>query len=143
MGRGASKTVQPVSFRFDSATVEGLRERATQRPENQTELAERYIVEGMRQDEHPLIHFRDGAGGRRPSLLGSKLDVADIVTTIRQNENSIPAAAEYLEIPVEQVEAAAQYYADYKDEVDAWIRQSEEIANREHERFVRQQEAFA
>ena len=143
MGRGDSKTVQPVSFRFDLATVEELRERATQRPENQTELAERYIVEGMRQDEHPLIHFRDGASGRRPSLLGSGLDVADIVTTIRQNKNSIPAAAEYLEIPVEQVEAAAQYYADYKDEVEAWIRQSEEIANRERERFVRQQEAFA
>jgi hypothetical protein len=27
-------------------------------------------------DEHPLIYFRDGASGRRPALLGTRLDVA-------------------------------------------------------------------
>jgi len=32
----------------------------------QTALAERYIEEGIRQDEHPLIYFREGAAGRRP-----------------------------------------------------------------------------
>jgi hypothetical protein len=30
-------------------------------------------------DEHPAIYFRDGADGRRPALLGTRLDVADVI----------------------------------------------------------------
>jgi uncharacterized protein (DUF433 family) len=146
MARGKTKSRQiskPVSFRFSEETVSSLRDLAGRRPESQTDLAERYIVEGMRQEEHPLIRFRDGAGGRRPSILGTRLDVADIVTAIRENEASVPETAEVLGIPVEQVEAAARYYADYKGEVDVWIQEGIELADREHERWVRQQEAFA
>jgi hypothetical protein len=44
----------------------------------------RYIEEGIRQDEHPLIYFREGAAGRRPALLGSRLGVAEAIETIRQ-----------------------------------------------------------
>ena len=146
MGRGGSKAkerTKPVSFRFSEGTIQSLKARARRRPESQTDLAERYIVEGMRQEEHPLIRFRAGAGGRRPSLLGTRLDIADVVTTIRQNENSLPDTAEALGIPIVQVEAAVSYYADYKGEIDAWIEESIEISNREHERWTRQQEAFA
>ena len=58
----------------------------------------------MRQDEHPLIYFRESAAGRRPALLGSRLDVAAVLTTLRQNENSVDETADYLEIPIEHVE---------------------------------------
>jgi hypothetical protein len=45
-------------------------------------LAERYIEEGLRHDEHPLIYFRDREIGRRPALLGTRLDVAEVISTI-------------------------------------------------------------
>lgn len=54
-------------------------------------------------------------------LLGTRLDVADVITTIKQNDNSVAEAAEYLEVPIEQINACLRYYADYKDEIDAWI----------------------
>jgi uncharacterized protein (DUF433 family) len=76
-----------------------------------------YIEEGIRQDEHTLIYFRDGAAGRRPALLGSRLDVAEAIETIRQNDGSVEEAASYPEIPVEQLEAAA-HSGEYTDEVD-------------------------
>jgi uncharacterized protein (DUF433 family) len=79
-------------------------------------------------DEHPLIYIRDGEAGRRPALLGSRLDVAEVLITIRQNGNSVEEAAGYLEIPVELVDACLRYYADYKDEIDAWIERSAAIA---------------
>lgn len=132
-----------VAFRFDPSTVEHLKQRAAEVRAAQTELAERYIQEGLRQDEHPLISFRDGAAGRRPVLLGSRLSVADIVQTIRQNDNSVNEAAEYLEIPLEQVQAALRYYADFKDEVDAWMARTETLGERERRRLERQRAALS
>ena len=137
------KTKRSVSFRFDPITVKRLKDHAAEAGTGQTALAERYIDEGIRQDEHPLIYFREGAAGRRPALLGSRLDVADAITTIRQSEGSVEEAAEYLEVPVEQLEAAARYYGEYKDEVDELIERSRLAAERERERWRRGHEALA
>jgi uncharacterized protein (DUF433 family) len=93
--------------------------------------AERDIEEGLRRDEHPLVYFRDGEAGRRPALLGTRLDVADVIATIRQNGDSVEEAADYLEIPFEHVDACLRYYVDYKNEIDAWIERSRAIAERE------------
>lgn len=141
MAGGQNK--QAVSFRFQPGTLAQLRRRARSARAAQTDLVERYVQEGLRHDEHPSIHFRDGAAGRRPALLGSRLDVADVINTIRQNENSIEEAAEYLEIPVEQAEAALAYYADYKPEIDDWIERGRAIAEEERERWQRQRNALA
>jgi uncharacterized protein (DUF433 family) len=144
MGREQSKqNKQSVSFRFDPITVKRLKDHASESAAGQTALAERYIDEGIRQDEHPLIYFREGAAGRRPALLGSRLDVADAITTIRQNGGSVEETASYLEIPVEQLEAAARYYGEYKDEVDELIDRSRLAAERERELWRRGQEALA
>jgi uncharacterized protein (DUF433 family) len=139
----AATTKKSVAFRFNRVTVARLKQRAQETHAPQTALAERYIEEGLRHDEHPLIYFRDGAAGRRPALLGARLDVADVITTIRQNENSVEETAAYLEIPREQVDACLRYYADHKDEVDAWIEQVRTIAERERERWQRRQQALA
>jgi len=141
MAAPASK--QSVAFRFDPITVARLKRRAQETHAPQTALAERYIQEGLRHDEHPLIYFRDGELGRRPALLGTRLDVAEVITTIRQNDNSADEAADYLEIPSEHVEACLNYYADYKDEIDAWTERIHTIAQRERERFQRRQQALA
>jgi uncharacterized protein (DUF433 family) len=136
-------TKQSVAFRFDRATVRHLKQRAQELHAPQTALAERYIEEGLRHDEHPLIHFRDAEMGRRPALLGTRLDVAEVITTLRQNDNSLEDTAEYLEITLEQVEACLRYYADYKEEIDAWTERALTIARREHERWRRRQQALA
>ena len=134
---------QSVSFRFDPVTVKRLKRRAAESAAGQTALAERYIEEGIRSDEHPLIYFREGAAGRRPALLGSRLDVTEAIATIRQNGGSVEEAASYLEIPVEQLEAAARYYGEYTEEVDEAIERSRLAAERERERWRRGQEALA
>jgi uncharacterized protein (DUF433 family) len=136
-------TKQSIAFRFDRITVARLKQRAQETHSPQTALAERYIEEGLRRDEHPRVYFRDGEAGRRPALLGTRLDVADVVTTIRQNGNSVEEAADYLEIPPEHVEACLRYYADYTDEIDAWIERSHAIAQRERERWQRRRRALA
>jgi uncharacterized protein (DUF433 family) len=138
----AATTKKSVAFRFNRITAARLKQRAQETHAPQTALAERYIEEGLRHDEHPLIYFRDGAMGRRPALLGTRLDVAQVVTTIRQNHNSVDEAAELLEIPATHLEACVRYYADYKDEIDSWIERFNATAERERERFQRQRQAL-
>ena len=141
MGRSGRK--QGVSFRFDPRTVERLKQRSDQVGTPQAALAERYVEEGMRTDEHPGIYFRDGGSGRRPAVLGTRLDVAQVVETLRQNENSIEETADYLDISPSQVEVALRYYAAYRDEVDEWIGQSRQISERERDLWLRRQEALS
>ncbi len=139
----ATQTKRSVAFRFSLATAARLKQRALETHAPQTALAERYIEEGLRHDENPSIYFRDGEMGRRPALLGTRLDVADVIATIKQNGNSVAEAAEYLEVPIEQINACLHYYADYKDEIDAWIARSLAIAERERDRWRRRQQALA
>jgi len=134
---------QGVSFRFHPRTLERLKQRSREVGAPQAALAERYIEEGMRVDEHPGISFREGGSGRRPAVLGTRLDVEQIIETLRQNGNSIEETAEYLDIPAEQVETAVRYYVAHWDEVDEWIEQSRVIAEREREVWRRRQEALA
>lgn len=141
MARESSK--QGVSFRFDPRTLERLKRRSREVGSPQAVLAERYIDEGMRMDEHPAIYFRDGGSGRRPAVLNTRLDVAQIIETLRQNANSIEETADYLDLSPAQVDAAVRYYADYKDEIDAWLDQSREIAERERDLWRRRQQALA
>ena len=138
MVRG-SEAKQQVAFRVQARTLAHLKRRVRESGLSQTELAERYLEEGLRLDEHSLIAFRDGAAGRRPGLHGSRLDVWQVVETVKQN-GSVEEAAAYLELPVEKVQAAMRYYADYTDEIDAWTARANALAEREQASWRRQQE---
>jgi uncharacterized protein (DUF433 family) len=141
MARGDKK--KAVSFRFATGTVERLKERSTEVGSGQGALAERYIEEGLRMDGHPGISFRDGGSGRRPALIGTRLDVADVIETLRQNSSSVDQTADYLDLSPAQVETAVRYYAEYQGEVDAWIAQSQAIAARERELGMKRTAALA
>jgi uncharacterized protein (DUF433 family) len=88
-------------------------------------LAQRYIEEGLRHDEHPLVHFLDGPSGRRASLVGRGLDVWEVIATVKDNGGAVGLAAQYLGVPVGLVEAAVAYYGDHHEEIDAEIEANE------------------
>jgi uncharacterized protein (DUF433 family) len=142
MARSAAAK-QPLAFRVLPRTLEHLKRRAHEAGQPQTALAERYIEEGLRMDEHPLIYFRDGAAGRRPAVLGTRLDVADVIETLHQNDRSVERTATYLELPVDRIEACLRYYADYGDEIDGWIDRARAISEREEARWQRRSEVLA
>jgi uncharacterized protein (DUF433 family) len=84
-------------------------------------LAQRYVDEGLRNSDHPLVRFADGPSGRRAALVGSGLDVWEAITSLREHENDLTATASYLEIPLGLVEAAVNYYGAYREEIDEQI----------------------
>jgi uncharacterized protein (DUF433 family) len=132
------------SIRIEADMKEELERRARDAGVTPAVLYERFIGEGLRHDSHPLIVFRDGAAGRRPVLVGSRLTVAQVIETLLASDGrSIEDAAEFLELPPSHVRECVRYYADYRDEVDAWRERSAETAERERAAWQREQAVLA
>ncbi|MGI8411129.1 MAG: hypothetical protein ACR2LV_01015 [Solirubrobacteraceae bacterium] len=110
-----------LSMRPSKRTLERLRTRARLLGEKHTVLAERYLEEGIRMDEHPGIHFIDGPGGRRPAVIGTGLDVWEVVMVAKDNEGSAKETAAYLEVDPRLIESALRYYGANRDEIDVWL----------------------
>ena len=127
------------SFRLDRRTAEQLDAAAAASGESRNALAERLLREALRLEEHPMIRFRTGAAGRRePVLAGTRLLVRDVIATLREHGNHVDATADYFGVPRGTLVAAAGYYADFADEVDADAQLAEAAAQRERERWERQ-----
>jgi uncharacterized protein (DUF433 family) len=134
---------RPRSFRLADSVLAALEDRARESGESANALAERYLQEGLRREDHPLIVFREGATGRRPALVGTRLDVAQVVDTLRESDNSVEATAEYLDVPLQLVRAAVRYYAEFPGEVDEWREKTRVVAEREEEAWRREQAVLA
>ena len=121
------------SFRLAPEALRKLEQRARDTATSQAALAERYLDEGFRRDEHPAIGFIDGPTGRRPRVAGTGLDVWEVVETFKNADGSVDDAAIYLGIPARLIREALRYYADYGPEIDAWIQHTHETSDREQE----------
>ena len=133
---------QPISLRLQETTISRLGVRAERIDLKPRTLAQRYVEEGLRMDEHPLVRFVDGPAGRRASLVGS-IDVWEAIEVIRENDNDVTAASEYLQVPAGLLQAAVAYYGAYQDEVDAWIERNRQEMEDAHAAFLAGQAALA
>lgn len=68
---------------------------------------------------------RGTAGGCRGARRSSPFAVWEVSATVRDNEGSVPPAAQYLQVPAGLVEAAVAFYGEYHDEIDAEIETNE------------------
>lgn len=119
--------------------MELLDQRARELSESRNALAERMLAEALRTERHPLITFRTGGSGlRRPGLAGSRIYVWQLLSMLRAGD-SVAEVADALSLPESHVQAAVDYYADFKDEVDAFEAEELEYADREYERWLRAQ----
>jgi uncharacterized protein (DUF433 family) len=115
-----------------------LDERAAERAESRNSLAQRLLDEGLRRERHPLISFRQNADGRRrPALIGTRLYVWQIVSTVRGEKGSVEAAARYLSLTPAQIRAALAYHADFEEDVEREAAEEAEFSRREEERHRR------
>jgi uncharacterized protein (DUF433 family) len=68
-----------------------------------------------------MLRFADGPSGRRAALVGSGLDVWEVIAAVRENDDDPAQTAALLEIPERLVQAAIAYYGEHRDEIDAEI----------------------
>lgn len=122
----------PLNLRLPESTFERLGVRARRKQLEARTLAQRYVEEGLRADEHPLVRFVDGPAGRRARFVGTGCDVWEVVAAVRDNDGDVAETAEFLELPLGVVEAAVGYYGAYPDEIDGWIARNEQEAADAH-----------
>ncbi len=115
----------PVSIRFrDERVMRLVKAEAKVRGKSTSALAEELIDEALRMRRHPLITFRDNPAGRRPVTVDGP-EVWEIVGAIVGSD--LPAAKRIDRVvdefgyPRRIVEAAMAYYAEYTEEIDAWL----------------------
>jgi uncharacterized protein (DUF433 family) len=123
-------------------TLERLDARAHQIRESRTGLAERYLEEGLRMDEHPGIGFADGPTGRRAVLTGTGLDVWEVIGTVKQSRGSVAAAARYLQLAPAQVRSAVRFYTAFPAEVDDMLARQARAAQQEEDAARRERAAM-
>src|SRR6266516_5253925 len=119
---------QPLSVRLSEATIRRLGARARHVHLPPRTLAQRYVEEGLRMDEHPLVRFAEGPAGRRARLLGTGKDVWEVIAAVRDNDGDAAETARYLEIPLGLVQDAITYYGAYAHAIDQWIEANEQEA---------------
>ena len=132
-------------MRLGPTTLDKLERQSRQRGEPKTRLGERLLEEGLRMAEHPGVVFRDGPAGRRPALSGGP-DVWEVIETLQQvegtGEEAIVTTATWASLTPAQVRIAVRYYGDFRDEIDTWIRENREMAERERAAWQRAQDAL-
>ena len=131
------------TMRMERAVHADLAARAERTGESRAALAERYIEEGLRRDEHPEVVFRDSSLGRRAMLAGTRLEIWQVIETLRNSGNSIEEAAEYLGLPASKVRACLSYYAAYQGDVDGHARRQRRENERAEAAWRREQELLS
>jgi hypothetical protein len=124
-----ARATRNFSARWATDVLDRLRKRGEAEGISKSRLAERYVDEGIRMDEHPGIEFRDGPAGRRAALQRGP-DVWEVVMILRDYErhegDAIATFAEHLNLAVSQVEAGVRYYAAFPEEIDDRINRNQD-----------------
>src|ERR1019366_10694910 len=124
----------PLSVRLSEATIHRLGVRAQRVHLPPRTLAQRYVEEGLRMDDHPLVRFAEGPAGRRARLVGGP-DIWEVIAVAQDNDGDLRETAAYLELPLGLVQAAAAYYGTYQQEVDERIARNRREADEAHAAF--------
>lgn len=141
-----SDSARTFSARWDVDVLDRLERLSEQVGTSRSRLAERYVDEGTRMDEHPGVVFRDGPAGRRAALAGGP-DVWEVMQTIQsgkaRGDAAVAAAAALLNLTEHQIRAAVRYYAAYPVEVNERIRRNVEEADAAEAAWKREQAALS
>ncbi len=106
-----------------------------------------FIDESLRGYEHPGIVFRPGPTGRRAALSGGP-DVWEVIAALHavragnpdlEGDLLLSELSGVTGLDVSRVVVAFRYYAAYPDEIDERIASNSEVAEREEQLWVAQQ----
>ncbi len=122
-----------LSVRVDDDLLQRLEDQCRKSGQSRSALAKQLLEEGLRMERHPGIVFRPGPAGRRPALVAGP-DVWEIARIFRDwegaPEDKLPYLVDELLLTPQQVETAAGYYDEFREEIGAWLDRLDAEADR-------------
>ncbi len=119
MGRGGQKA-EPFSIRLRTEDDRFVKEEARRLRRSRGAVVEAYASEAIRMRRYPGIAFRGEDYRRRAWVLGTGLDVWEIVALLRDFGSERELVAEY-GLTLGQVRIALVYYREFGEEIDELI----------------------
>ena len=113
----------PFSMRLSDVTDQLVSEEAKRTRRTKGAVVEALAEEALRTRRFPGIAFRGSDWNRRPWMIGTALDLWEIVAASRTHRTPSEMAAA-TELTEPQIRLALAYYAEFPDEIDAAIADS-------------------
>lgn len=114
--------------------MEDVRDRAPEEDRDERELLEEMLQESVRQRRFPGIGFKGGLTGRRAYVIGTGLDVWEIVRMHADMGRELLLESSG-SVSERSLNLALAYYEAYPDEVDAAIDESNRPPEYWHELY--------
>jgi uncharacterized protein (DUF433 family) len=112
------------------AALQRQAERSRQSPDT---LAENWLRQHLDLERHPELEWRQGPDGWRVGIRDTAIDVYTVVGYSHAGYSPQEIASELLpRLSLEQVRAALRYYAEYPDEIDRTLAESETESSKAH-----------
>ena len=110
-----------------------LQRQATRNRTSLDALAERWLKQHLDLGRYPELEWRQGSGGWRVGIRGTAIDVYTVIGYSQAGYSLQEIVDELLpRLSIEQVRAALRYYAEYPDEIDQILVESETKVSRAH-----------
>lgn len=115
-------------MRIDPESLRALEREARRTGSPLTSLAAELLEDGLVMRVYPGIYLRQSSRGRRPALMGHRIDVQHVVETLAAEGGDLQRAAEHFGVAVGLIRSAMEYYTDHRAAVDAAIASDREFA---------------
>ena len=114
-------------------TYTALQHQASRRQQAPDSLAEVWLKQRLNLENYPDLEWRQGVGGWRAGIKGTAIDVYTVVGYALAGYSPQEIAADLLpQLSFDQVRATLQYYAEYPDEIDQILAESEPESVKAH-----------
>ncbi|MGH3372687.1 MAG: hypothetical protein ACRDPR_22095 [Nocardioidaceae bacterium] len=125
--------VRPTSFRLPEALLDRLEAESRTKGVSVTGLVAVLLDEGLKVRRFPGVVYRDGPTGRRAGLVGGP-DIWEVVRDLRHAPGKGVKRIEHLAaatgLSAARIRLAADFYAEFPEEVDARVAADEQAGDR-------------
>src|SRR5438309_4637201 len=128
------RKTQPLSLRLTARLERFVNEESRRTKRSKGAVIEALADEAMRCRRFPGIAFRGSDWDRRAWVIGTALDVWEIVEVFKDYGEIEPMVAEG-QLTERQVKLALAYYSEYSEEVDAALGENRRSLEELHEQY--------
>jgi uncharacterized protein (DUF433 family) len=125
----------PTTVRLSRSTDDLIAQEARRTHRSKSAILQAVADEGIRQRVFPGIGFRGDDARRRAWVVGSGLDVWEIVAAVRDFEGSVERMVSETDLHDRQVRLALAYAERFPEEIDEQIADDRRVAEEHAARF--------